>query len=124
MANKLTKASIWFKCRDCDKRLRGYKDEIGDEIECPRCQSLVFVPPRSTCPPPLPKRSAVPWVIPVTQDQEDSKTVDVNVGLPQVGSLKTKVTQKTADSMASTFLGGILVAMGVLLTSFLGGKRA
>jgi DNA-directed RNA polymerase subunit RPC12/RpoP len=51
---------IWFTC-DCGKKQKGYKDEIGEEVECKRCDAVLFVPPRSTCPPPLPKE-AVPAI--------------------------------------------------------------
>ena len=121
MSNQLTKEVIRFNCAVCDRKLKAFKDEIGDPIPCPRCEAIVFVPGKSTRPPPVPKAPPLPMVIPV-EEAGEAGTVPVNLSVPQVGALQTKVTQKTADSMASTFLGGLLVAMGVLLMTLLGGK--
>ena len=38
--------------------------------------------------------------------------------------MKVDVDQKTSNSLATTFVGGLLVAIGVALAFILGGKRA
>jgi len=112
--SELCREEIRWSCWECNKKLKAPKREIGDPIECPGCYARQTVPARSTRPPRLPMAMAAP---------EDGGTVPVNLGLPKLGSLQTKVTQKTADNMASSFLGGILVAIGVILAGMIGGKR-
>jgi hypothetical protein len=40
-----------------------------------------------------------------------------------LGSLKANVDQPTSNAMATTFLGGLLVAVGAVLFAMFGGKH-
>ena len=52
-----------------------------------------------------------------------SATTPVEMSLPgQLGSLKAQVDQPTSNAMATTFLGGLLVAIGAILFAMFGGK--
>jgi hypothetical protein len=49
--------------------------------------------------------------------------VPVEVRLPgQLGGMKAEVDRKTSNMMATTFLGGVLVAIGAVLFAMFGGK--
>ncbi|HZZ80787.1 MAG TPA: hypothetical protein VFE62_19955 [Gemmataceae bacterium] len=54
----------------------------------------------------------------------DDELVDMEMGLPNgMGSYKTKVTKKAADANSHTFMGGLLVAVGVLVAGMFGFGR-
>ena len=48
----------------------------------------------------------------------------VKMSLPnRCGELDVEVTQETANQMATTFLGGLLVAVGIFLAAMIGIRR-
>ena len=52
----------------------------------------------------------------------NGKDVPVKMGLGKLGSFETTVSKKDAGKLAHTFLGGLLVALGVIVCVMLGVK--
>lgn len=110
---------IKFKCPGCASRYETAERYSGEIWECPRCDGILEVPkvPSPALPAPLAPK-------PVRRKRRKKQAV-VPIGLKMphgLGGMQAKVTQGTANTMAKTFLGGILVAIGVALAALVGGK--
>jgi hypothetical protein len=56
--------------------------------------------------------------------QARGATAPIELRMPgNLGSLKASVDQPTSNAMATTFLGGLLVAVGAVLFAMFGGKH-
>lgn len=139
---KLAESTIWFACVNCGKPQKAYKHEIGEMVECKKCETALFVPGRSNCPPPLPPlpqvvvvsnnapqedAEAVPpkvVVVSTNAPKEEAGTVPMSLTVPMTGGAKmeTKITQKTADSGFMVFLGGVMVVIGLIAGAMFGVK--
>lgn len=120
-----------FTCEHCDARLAAKPSDIGRSVDCPRCAAPVTVP-QTTALVPLEPRLVVPEVIDDDEPprklarrdrRRPSSTTPVELCLPgQLGGLKAEVNRETSNMMATTFLGGLLVALGAVLFAMFGGK--
>ncbi len=120
-----------FTCEHCDARLAAKPSAIGRSVDCPRCAAPVKVP-QTTALVPFKPRIVVPEILdddepPRKLARRDrrrrSSATPVELRLPgQLGSLKARVDRKTSNVMVTTFLGGVLVAIGAVLFAMFGGK--
>ena len=111
---------IKFRCDECDAGLKTGTQQGGKPFRCPRCEAPGTVPMTRALVP-VPKAHVVP--LPPRAKKRKKAGVPVRLRLPgELGGMQARVTQKTADSMATTMLGGILVAIGVALAAFFGLK--
>lgn len=108
-----------FRCPSCQAGLSTSAEKVGRSYQCPRCQAPGTVPLTRALVP-LPKAE----VAPAPRPRKPVKRVPVALRFPgQLGGMQAKVSQKTANTMATATLGGMLVAIGVTLAAlFLGGK--
>jgi uncharacterized protein YlaI len=112
-----------FACPYCNWRLWAKTEDAGRSYVCPKCEGKVPVPTQSAIEP-----VAMPVIaheiIPDAQTNRPAAgTTPMELTLPLgVGSMKANVSQGTANTIANTFLGGLLVAMGVVLMAMFGGK--
>lgn len=118
------KTMFQFRCPACAAGLKTSGDQAGTPFDCPRCQSPGTVPPAGALVP-LSKPEIVRRdVRPVGRLKKRNGSVPVRLQLPgQLGGMQAQVSQGTANTLAKTFLGGLLVAIGVALAAFLGGKH-
>lgn len=110
-----------YKCPKCKELDLLEPQTMGSEAACKGCQSSFIVPVK--------RQSELIEVIDDWDDDEEDepkpkqkqKTTTMRMALPKgLGSMETKVTQRTADGMAQTFLGGLLALAGVFVAVFLG----
>ena len=102
VGGKAMVAPIEFGCPSCRRRLRTPAEFAGKPSCCPMCQSAITVPMAS-----LPEVS--------------NNSVPMGIRLPNnLGGLETTVSRKTADGMAQTMLGGLLVVVGVIICGMFG----
>lgn len=114
------KTMFKFRCPACDAGLKTSGDKAGKPFDCPRCQSPGTVPETGALVP-LPKAEVAPRR---ARPKTPQGSVPVRLQLPgRFGGMQAQVTQGTANTLAKTFLGGVLVAIGVALAAFLGGKH-
>ena len=110
---------IRFPCPACNRQLTIKAPLRERQSKCPACSTPLLIPAMAPVPVVIP-REHIPFVLPADYPEA---TVPVNLGMPRgMGSLQTKVTQKTADHMASTWLGGVLVVIGVVIAAMFGIK--
>jgi endogenous inhibitor of DNA gyrase (YacG/DUF329 family) len=122
------KTRLKFRCPECDARLSARDDRAGQVADCPSCQTNVTIPT---------SRALVPFPRQVTPElvedgpppalarrvRRRSEDVPVEMRLPgQLGGMKATVDRKTGNMMATTFLGGLMVAIGAVLFAMFGGK--
>lgn len=145
----MSASRVRFACANCGTAVQADRRLQGKRVTCRACRQPTRVPvldagqavapqARPVIPPPVPgtpqatpvaraKRrrqdpAELPWVVLLDEDDNPS-TVDVFVTGPKgLATMKTKVTQKTADNMATTFLGGMLVAVGAVLMAIILGR--
>ncbi len=123
---------IQFRCPSCNRGFHAEQDLAGESIKCPRCSTRLTIPAVSDPLAVMPRANSSGLLAPSqgrTADRRvkrrDSDTRPVEMRLPyQLGGMKVDVDQKTSNSLATTFVGGLLVAIGVALAFILGGKRA
>ncbi len=115
------KTMFKFRCPSCDAGLKTSGDKTGTPFDCPRCQSPGTVPPVGALVP-LPKAGLAPRR---TRPKEPGGGVPIALRFPgRLGGLKAEVSRKTANTIATTTTGGVLVAIGVALAAMiLGGKH-
>ena len=102
-------AMVKFACRQCKAGLKARAEKAGRWSRCPVCQTKVSVP-----------MPCVPVVIPLPPQES---TTPLDLTLPNgLGGIKANVSQETANTITKTFIGGLLVALGVVLMAMLGVK--
>lgn len=117
-----------FVCEHCEARLAAKHTAAGRSLDCPRCAAPVTVP-QTTALVPLRPRLVIPAEVdpprPLAPRRRKRRTgsTPVELRLPgQLGGMKANVDRKTSNMMATTFLGGLLVAIGAVLFGMFGGK--
>lgn len=120
-----------FRCPECHRRLMAEADHAGLTDNCPDCNAAITVPARQALVPVV-RRAKPPQVIPADDDfeldmpdaaanrRDDDKPVEMRLG--KIAGMKVDVDRKTRNVMATTFLGGLLVALGAIIFSMFGGK--
>ncbi|QEL18778.1 hypothetical protein [Limnoglobus roseus] len=104
--NKMVEAWIKFNCAGCQRPIRVEDDMGGLEFPCRKCGVVMVIPEKSGMTPEIVSEAPTP----------KKKTVSMSMSMPRgLGAMKTEVSQKTADSMASTFLGGLLAVVGAII---------
>lgn len=111
-----------YQCPDCNHQFHLDEDLIGVPFDCSTCGMELMIPPTSG----LPATAHVvddDVEIAPTLNRRSPATIPVEMRLPgQLGSLKAQVDQPTSNAMATTFLGGLLVALGAFLFAGFMGK--
>jgi len=115
---------IQHACPTCTTEYWYLAERAGSDTTCRKCNSTYPVPTGLT--PRLVSVGGPP-------DEEElrpqeavvvRKTVPVRMILPKgLGGLDVVVSQDTANSLAKTFLGGLLVAIGVALAAMIGIRK-
>lgn len=119
------KTMFKFRCPACDAGLKTSGEKAGTPFDCPRCQSPGTVPPAGALVP-LPGAEVAPRrARPADRPKKSGGGVPVALRFPgRLGGLKAEVSRKTANTIATTTIGGVLVAIGVALAAMiLGGKN-
>jgi len=137
-----------FRCQHCDTGLVADRESAGLTCSCPSCsaQLMVPMPVASTalvridqediyqgdddvCDPDfsIGDIGEVAEIVPRKSralSQARGAPTPVELRMPgNLGSLKANVDQPTSNAMATTFLGGLLVAVGAVLFAMFGGKH-
>lgn len=135
--------SFKFRCQHCDTSLVADSKSAGLSSSCPNCstQFMVPVPVTTTalvriasgdddvCDPDFDYGDIAEVAEIVPQEpralsQARGAPTPVELRMPgNLGSLKANVDQPTSNAMATTFLGGMLVAIGAVLFAMFGGKH-
>ena len=102
-------ALVRFSCPRCNVGLKSKEEKAGVLTHCPRCREDLVVP-----------HPVVGHARPIARKRK--KTVPVGLSLTNGAAVNAEVSQETANTMAKTFLGGLLVAIGVVLAAWFGGK--
>jgi hypothetical protein len=120
-----------FACPHCNVELKAKAETAGHSYDCPKCQGKLTVPTQSALVPVV-----VPVIVPEIVSDADWQrklarrrkhrnkgTTPMELTLPKgLGGMKANVSQGTANTIAKTFLGGLLVAIGVVLMAIFGVK--
>lgn len=123
---------LTFYCPSCDQGF-GASDEVAGQVfGCPTCETRLRIPSATALaqlrgPTGLSERLDGDSPRMVVAGRRDTATTPLEMSLPgQLGSLKAEVDRPTSNAMATTILGGLLVAIGgILFASFAGnGKSA
>lgn len=121
---------VKFRCPHCDAKLSAGGKLAGREAGCPGC-AVPLVVPAVTALVPVRPQAATPRVVEarpverrvVRPKCRPAELTPVELHLPgQLGGMKANVDRKTGNMMATTFLGGLLVAIGAVLFAAFGGK--
>ena len=102
---------VTFNCAGCGQALETKDYAAGDLVTCPCCAHEATIDVRETPPQKAPRCRG--------RDDGDGG-VPVKLGLGKAASFETTVSRKDAGRMGHTFLGGILVALGVFVCAMLG----
>ncbi len=124
------KTLVRFQCPHCHVGLKAKREKAGNSYGCPSCETPVTVPTQTALVP-VTRTVIVPEIIHETRRQrkmvrrrkrrrEESKPVEMRLG--EVVGMKVDVDKKTRNALATTFLGGLLVALGAVIFSMFGGK--
>jgi hypothetical protein len=120
-----------FRCPKCNEGLVAEAEHAGLSDNCPGCNAMLTVPVRRSLVT-VARPVNVPKVIPADDDceldlsdgtvyrRDDDKPVEARLG--NIAGFKADVDKKTRNAMATTFLGGLLVALGAIIFSMFGGK--
>ena len=114
-----------FQCLNCGVGLNANADKAGRSYGCPNCEALVIVPTQGALVP-VAQPAVLPEMTPDVQRprklarrqkqrEDDTKPVELQLG--QLAGMKVDVDKKTRNAMATTFLGGLLVALGAILVA-------
>lgn len=126
-----TNTMLQFRCPDCKAVLETKEEHAGSNCGCPNCEATITVPIHQALVPVV-RRAKPPQVIPADDDfeldmpdaaanrRDDDKPVEMRLG--KIAGMKVDVDRKTRNVMATTFLGGLLVALGAIIFSMFGGK--
>ena len=124
-----SEGTAYFRCAGCSRRVKAPHTAIGQKGKCPVCKTLNLVPAPAAAAmlaqpelakvgPPV-SQPATPPIVPIAATPgEESVSVPFKVGLPQkLGgvSVETTVSRKGADMTIAVIVGGLLVALGVVL---------
>lgn len=123
---------VRFRCPNCDAGLNAKAEKAGRSYGCPNCSVPVTVPSTRALVP-VKRKVIIPEIV---EDDERPRVparrrkrrrrdelVPVAMKIPGVpAEMNVKVDRKTSNAMATTFLGGLLVALGAILFSMFGGK--
>lgn len=124
--------TIKLQCHECDSRMAVGDEFAGEIICCPKCDAPNLVEETEALVPVRPQPLA-PGVVHEPprrmvrrRKRRRREATPVEMRLPgQLGGLKANVDQKTSNAMATTFLGGLLVALGAFLfAGFMGKGKA
>jgi hypothetical protein len=121
---------VRFRCPHCDAGLNAKSEKAGRSYGCPNCSVLVTVPTSRALVPvkrqviiPEIVRDERPRVPARRRKRRNGELVPVAMKIPGVpAEMNVKVDRKTSNAMATTFLGGLLVALGAILFSMFSGK--
>jgi len=100
---------VQFNCTACGEALEAKDYTAGQLVSCPYCTKRMSIDVQETPPRNGPQRRG-------TED----RGVPIKMGLGKVGIFETTVSRKDAGRMGHTFLGGMLVALGVMICAILG----
>lgn len=119
------RALIEFACPTCTNEYGALPGEAGKSMTCTNCKTSIPIPTGLT--PRLVNVGTVSGFsdrMPVAQDpvarQDDDKKVKLNLG--KWLGMEVDVDGKTRNAMATTFLGGLLVAIGAIIAAKFGFK--
>ena len=114
-----------YQCPDCSHQFHLDEDLVGVPFDCSTCGTELMIPPTAVpaSPPHVPQLVYEDMEFAPAMQRRHSATTPVEMRLPgQLGSLKAQVDQPTSNAMATTFLGGLLVALGAFLFAGFMGK--
>jgi len=98
-----------FHCPECGEALEAKGGAAGRPVSCPSCSQPMVLDVQ-----PVSGRSVTRRCGP-----HDSG-VPLKVGLGEAGGFETTVSRQDAGRMGHTFLGGLLVALGVFVCALFG----
>lgn len=124
---------VKFHCQNCGCPIVADGEAAGSSFQCFRCPEMVTIPSTTALAriddgPPLTAFPANDNSVIVVSNHDSHSSphggTPVELRMPgQLGGLKANVDQKTSNAMATTFLGGMLVAIGAVLFAMFGGKH-
>jgi len=97
-----------FDCQQCGELIEAKSNLLGKEVGCPCCRQVTKMELPNAAPL-ADVRKAAPRRGPNGND------VPVKMGLGKMGSFETTVSKNDAGRMAHTFLGGLMVALGMIV---------
>lgn len=115
---------IEYACPTCKADFGTYPEKAGTGTNCIYCKTDFMIPvglhPKEVSVSLAPHHREV--------SPQEAVVVPNNVPLRMIlpnglGGLDVPVSQKTANSIAQTFLGGLLVAIGVALAAMIGIRK-
>jgi hypothetical protein len=122
---------VRFRCPNCDVGLNAKAGQAGRSYGCPNCSIPVTVPTTRALVP-VKRQVIIPEIAPDDERprelarrrnrrmDDDSKPVKMRLG--NLAELDVEVDKETRKTMATTFLGGLLVGLGAILFFMFGGK--
>lgn len=122
---------LTFQCPQCNVGLNAKAEKAGRTYGCPNCSVPVTVPTtralvpvnRQVIVPEIVEDYEYPRVPARRRKRRRDELVPVAMKMPGIpAEMQVKVDRKTSNAMATTFLGGLLVALGAFLFAMLGGK--
>lgn len=124
--------TLKFRCPNCAQRFGANDDLSGRSFDCPKCNTILTVPTASALVP-VKSQPLVPEILDddfpprrlaKRRKRRKQSVTPVELRMPaNLGGLKANVDQPTSNAMATTFLGGALVAVGAVLFSMFGLKH-
>lgn len=124
--------TIKLQCHECETKMSVGDEFAGEVITCPKCTAPNLVSESEALVPIRPQPLATgiihepPRGMARRRKRRRPLATPIEMRLPgQLGGLKANVDQKTSNAMATTFLGGLLVALGAFLfAGFMGKGKA
>ncbi len=123
--------TLKHRCPHCNVRMESAEEIVGRSFDCLNCGvNLTVRTPQALMT--IGRPVIVPEIIADDGDSEqalsprtyrqfdDDKPVELGFG--EYAKMKVDVDRPTRNAMATTFLGAILVSLGAILFSMLGGK--
>ena len=124
-------ATLKHRCPHCNVRMESAEEIVGRSFDCLNCGVNLTVPtPQALMT--MGRPVIVPEIIADDIDSvqelsrrtyrhdDDDKPVELKLG--DLAGIKVDVDRPTRNHLASTFLGAMLLALGAILFSMLGGK--
>lgn len=120
----MLKQLIEYECPTCNAEYGAYPEKAGTSHNCGFCKTNFLIPvglrPREV------SVGGSAFIAEVSPQEAAAvpNTVPVRMTLPNgLGGLAVPVSPETANSMAQTFLGALLVAIGVALAAMIGIRK-